>query len=455
MTQTDVLIERLNARGFRLLQMLDALAVAAILVLSMVVRHGRTWPTYGLGLYALSFSVFTAVFLIAFYFGGLYEREPRLGSPPVLARALRVAVGAGGIVALLRLGAPSIGRALDTATELALPLPIPNLVALIPLSALAVATNRAVAQWNTTRLHGRPRVLVVGDDSEVALATDHLAAADDRADLVGQATSLDGLLERVEADDVTDVMLLSSHWLDLIYPDILLGLDARNVVVHQRVSAKETLFGLERVRQIGGMPFVKLRPHTLPRSRRHFKRLTDFVWLAVLAPVFIPALLFTAVYVRATVGRPVLFFQDRVGVDGATFRLVKFRTMREDAEEDGNPQLATRNDPRIVPAAAWLRATRLDELPQLWNILRGEMSLVGPRPERPELTEQFGEDIAGYHRRHELPPGLTGLAQIHGRYHTDASYKLGYDLQYLVNWSPALDVEIVLKTAWVVLARRL
>jgi lipopolysaccharide/colanic/teichoic acid biosynthesis glycosyltransferase len=154
-------------------------------------------------------------------------------------------------------------------------------------------------------------------------------------------------------------------------------------------------------------------------------------------------------------GRPLLYWQERVGVGGVPFRMVKFRTMGTDAEAAGGARLAEREDPRVIPACRWVRDTRMDELPQLWNVLRGEMSLVGPRPERPELTAGFERSIPGYARRHELPPGLTGLAQIHGRYHTDAEYKLGYDLQYLVNWSPVLDLEILVRTAWVVLARRL
>ncbi|HEX2029477.1 MAG TPA: sugar transferase, partial [Nitriliruptorales bacterium] len=146
---------------------------------------------------------------------------------------------------------------------------------------------------------------------------------------------------------------------------------------------------------------------------------------------------------------------ERVGRGGSTFRMVKFRTMHPAAEEDGNPRLATRDDPRIIPAGRWVRAMRLDELPQVWNVLRGEMSLVGPRPERPMLTAQFEELIPGYTRRYEIPPGITGLAQVHGRYDTDPEYKLGYDLQYMVNWSPMLDLEILLRTLWVVLARRI
>ena len=124
--------------------------------------------------------------------------------------------------------------------------------------------------------------------------------------------------------------------------------------------------------------------------------------------------------------------------------MVKFRTMTPDAEQ-GGPELAVADDPRVI-AVAWLRQTRLDELPQLWNVLTGEMSLVGPRAERPALVARLEEQIAGYGRRHDIPPGITGLAQTQGHYQTDAAYKLGHDLQYVVNWSPLLDWEIMVKS---------
>jgi lipopolysaccharide/colanic/teichoic acid biosynthesis glycosyltransferase len=149
----------------------------------------------------------------------------------------------------------------------------------------------------------------------------------------------------------------------------------------------------------------------------------------------------------------VLYRQTRVGRDGRLFTLVKFRTMVRDAETAG-AVLASAADPRVVRGLGWMRSTRADELPQLWNVLRGEMSLVGPRPERPEFTAELSRRIPGYERRHELAPGLTGLAQVNGRYDTDAAFKLGHDLQYLVNWSPVLDVQILLRTVWVVAARR-
>jgi lipopolysaccharide/colanic/teichoic acid biosynthesis glycosyltransferase len=210
------------------------------------------------------------------------------------------------------------------------------------------------------------------------------------------------------------------------------------------------------VREVGGMPFVLLRSQTVPISRARFKRAFDLTLTVLGLPIWLPILAVMALYQLAVAGRPVLFWQQRVGVGGRRFMMVKFRTMIPEAEEDGRgARLAETEDPRIIPACRWVRQARLDELPQFWNVLRGEMSLVGPRPERPELTARFEREIPGYSRRHELPPGLTGLAQIHGRYHTDAEYKLGYDLQYLVNWSPGLDISILLRTVWVVLTGRL
>jgi lipopolysaccharide/colanic/teichoic acid biosynthesis glycosyltransferase len=176
--------------------------------------------------------------------------------------------------------------------------------------------------------------------------------------------------------------------------------------------------------------------------------------LLLLAPIWLPVTGALALYVLVRAGRPVLYRQERVGRDGAVFRCVKFRTMVRDAEEDGRAVLATADDTRIIPALGWMRSMRADELPQLWNVLRGQMSLVGPRPERPELVADIVRRVPGYIRRNELPPGLTGLAQVHGRYGTDPEYKLGYDIQYLVNWSLVIDIEILFRTVWVVVRRR-
>jgi lipopolysaccharide/colanic/teichoic acid biosynthesis glycosyltransferase len=449
------LLTRLNRRGFRLVMLLDGLAVFGLSALTMVVRYGGPpWPTYNLGAYAVSFVVATLVFLFAFYFGGLYEREPRLGGAAVLPRAARLSLAAGSFVALLNLALSGLLRQRGDFLGRALPFPIPNLVAVIVLAGVAVAINRGIVHAMRTRREGPPRVVLAGDRKDLELAEQHLNHNESDLHLVAEVDDVHAIVDTVREAHATDVLLVSPSWLDEWYPRTIGRLDRSGATVLLRVGGRETLFGLSRLREIAGMPFVLLLPQTMPSSQRHFKRLLDVVLLLVTLPVWALLLGGTALYQLVVAGRPLLYRQVRVGAGGEPFEMVKFRTMAVDAEAGGGAQLSTAGDPRVIPACRWVRATRADELPQILHILTGRMSVVGPRPERPELTAGFEKEIAGYTRRHEVPPGLTGLAQIHGRYHTDAQYKLGYDLQYLVNWSPILDLEIIARTVWVVLARR-
>lgn len=450
------LLARLNERGFRLVMVADSLVLLVVMVGTMVVRYDWSWPTYPMSTYVVSMAITLAVFVASLYFGGLYEREPRLGAPPALPRVARQTLAAGGLVALLRLATPGLARETPLPSDLGYALPIPNLVALIVLGAVGVAGNRWLAHVVRTRREGPPKVVLGGEPDELEVARTHLDADRRRAEVVAEVSDPEGLVEVVERTQATDVVVVSGAWVDDLYPTQVQAFEEAGITVLLRVTARETLYGLERVREVGGLPFVLLRAQTMPRSRARFKRFFDVVLLAIASPVILVVLGLMTLYQLAVVGRPLLYWQPRVGAGGRVFRMVKFRTMVPDAEADGGgARLADRDDPRIIRGCRWVRATRMDELPQLWNVLRGEMSLVGPRPERPELTASFELSIPGYARRHELPPGLTGLAQIHGRYHTDPEYKLGYDLQYLVNWSPVLDLQILLRTVWVVLARRL
>ena len=447
-------VRRMNQRGFRLVMIADAVLLMVISVGTMLVRFGLDWPSYPVTTYLASFVVSTSVFVAALYYGGLYEREPRLGAPPVVPRAARQTLAAGGLIALLNLAATGIAREVGLTTERALPFPILNLVILMVLGAVAVAANRWLVNASRTRREGPPKVLLAGHQSELEMAREHIAGSG-QARVVAELSEPAEVVRATRENEATDVVLLSSQWLDHLYPHAIEALEGDAVTVLLRVGARETMFGLERVREVGGLPFVLLRAQTVPKSRARFKRLFDLTALALTFVVWGPLLLLAAAYQALVAGRPVLFWQDRVGAGGRTFRMVKFRTMIPDAEADGQgARLAEDRDPRILPWCRWVRSTRLDELPQLWNVLRGEMSLVGPRPERPELVEHFERTIPGYGRRHELPPGLTGLAQIHGRYHTDAEYKLGYDLQYLVNWSPVLDLQIIVRTLMVIVSRQ-
>ncbi|HEY7727648.1 MAG TPA: undecaprenyl-phosphate glucose phosphotransferase [Candidatus Eisenbacteria bacterium] len=178
------------------------------------------------------------------------------------------------------------------------------------------------------------------------------------------------------------------------------------------------------------------------------KRVFDIVASAALLVLLSPLLLAIAIWVKADSRGPVLYVQERVGMNGRRFRMIKFRTMRVDAEEEGEPGWTRPGDPRRTRAGAVLRPLSLDELPQLWNVLVGHMSLVGPRPERPVYVEQFRSSIRRYYLRHHMKAGITGWAQVNGlRGDTPLDRRIEYDLYYIQNWSMLFDLKILGLTA--------
>jgi lipopolysaccharide/colanic/teichoic acid biosynthesis glycosyltransferase len=167
-----------------------------------------------------------------------------------------------------------------------------------------------------------------------------------------------------------------------------------------------------------------------------------------------PVLLVAAVLIKLTSLGPVLYYQRRIGQGGKEFTLYKLRTMVDGAEQETGPVLAGPRDDRITWIGRLLRESRIDEIPQLLNVLNGTMSLVGPRPERPKFVSEFLQTIPGYAERLQVKPGLTGLAQVDGEYHTTPEYKLKYDLAYIYNYSLWLDMRIMAETVKVILTRR-
>jgi sugar transferase (PEP-CTERM system associated) len=192
------------------------------------------------------------------------------------------------------------------------------------------------------------------------------------------------------------------------------------------------------------------------KARAFVKRLTDIVVSTVLLTLAIPVMIVTAIAIRLESRGPVIYRQERVGRGGRPFMCLKFRSMRTDAEKDGVARWALAKDPRVTGIGSFIRKVRIDELPQLINVLRGEMSLVGPRPERPAFVDQLKKDVPFYDLRHSVKPGLTGWAQVRYSYAAsleDARKKLQYDLYYVKNHSLFLDILIILETVRVVLFR--
>jgi sugar transferase (PEP-CTERM system associated) len=189
--------------------------------------------------------------------------------------------------------------------------------------------------------------------------------------------------------------------------------------------------------------------------RAFVKRSFDLVASAAICTVTLPVMLVAALCIVVEDGGPVIFRQERVGKNGRLFQVLKFRSMSTDAERDGKPRWATAGDPRVTRVGHWLRKLRIDELPQMINVFRGEMSFVGPRPERAYFVEQLGHEIAYYNVRHSIKPGITGLAQVRYQYGAsveDAVRKLQYDLYYVKNNSLFLDLLILIDTVQVVLS---
>jgi len=196
-----------------------------------------------------------------------------------------------------------------------------------------------------------------------------------------------------------------------------------------------------------GLPVVHLTETPVSGWSGLVKRALDLVLSAVALLAAAPVLPLIALVVKLTDGGPIFYSQERMGLDGRPFRMWKFRTMKVDAEEETGAVWATADDPRRTPIGRLLRRWSFDELPQLYNVLRGEMSLVGPRPERPEFVAEFKEKFPQYMLRHRVRSGMTGWAQVHGwRGNTSLAKRIEYDLFYIENWTLALDVRILWMT---------
>jgi exopolysaccharide biosynthesis polyprenyl glycosylphosphotransferase len=188
--------------------------------------------------------------------------------------------------------------------------------------------------------------------------------------------------------------------------------------------------------------------------RSGIKRLSDVLFGLILIALSAPIMLVTALLIKLDSRGPILYKQERVGQNNSTFMVAKFRSMRTDAEKDGTPRWASAQDDRVTRVGQFMRKLRIDELPQLFNVLKGEMSLVGPRPERPYFVEQLTEQIPYFAVRHSVKPGVTGWAQVRYAYGAtveDAQNKLQYDLYYVKNHSLFLDLVVLFETIGVVL----
>src|SRR5262249_1753199 len=205
-----------------------------------------------------------------------------------------------------------------------------------------------------------------------------------------------------------------------------------------------------RLEDLDGVPVININDVPLQGFNTIVKRSIDVVISGTALVVLAVPIALLALLVRLTSRGRVFYYQERMGLDGKSITIVKFRSMYDDAEADTGPVWARENDPRVTPLGRFLRRSNLDELPQLWNVLRGDMSIVGPRPEGPHFVEQFKHRIPSYMLRHKVKAGLTGWAQVNGwRGNTSIEKRIEYDLYYIEHWSVRLDLKIM----WLTLLR--
>ncbi|MFN8065282.1 MAG: TIGR03013 family XrtA/PEP-CTERM system glycosyltransferase [Vicinamibacterales bacterium] len=344
------------------------------------------------------------------------------------------------------------------------------------LVLLTVFSWRLAYAWVMRKVAPRERLLLVGTNAAAVdlarelyqrtdLGVDIVGFVDADPSMVGQPVLNPGVVGTV--DDI---------------PSLIPRLDVHRVVVSlSEARGKLPMDRLLDLRLRGGVEFdhlasvyeeytgkiavENLRPSWLifsdgfrkTRALLFMKRMLDVTLAAIGLILLAPVIPVVAALVKLTSPGPAFYHQERVGLNGKTFMVHKFRTMRNDAERGTGPVWATANDARVTPLGKFMRRTRLDEIPQLWNVLRGDMSFVGPRPERPAFVEQLSAQIPFYQQRHVVKPGVTGWAQVRYTYGAsveDAIEKLQYDLYYIKNMSIAFDLVIVLETIKTVVLRR-
>lgn len=308
-------------------------------------------------------------------------------------------------------------------------------------AARELARNLATYRWHGLEIVGH--VAIPGEpDAEVE--------APELGPRLGSIESIPALL----ADGVADDLLLAPRpdgWRTELV-DRLAGSRPAHTNVLLLPGPFESLIGRMRYRWVHDLPVIEVVRETEWRLELPLKRAFDLVVGGVLALVALPVLALCALAVKSTSPGPVFYRQTRIGRGLVPFELWKLRTMRLGAEESGEEVLAARKDPRLTPIGAFLRRYRLDEIPQLAQVLSGRMSLVGPRPERPGFVQRYLADVPGYRERFSVAPGLTGLAQVNGEYDSSPENKLRYDLAYIANRSLWLDLSILARTVRIVLS---
>ena len=325
-------------------------------------------------------------------------------------------------------------------------------VAMTAADVVVIVIWAYVFQYVYSRMFPRKKMLLVYGERPAFHLMDKINSREDKYELAGAIPYTCGVEKIVKMMKDYDAMIIGdmpAHERNLLMK-LCFGEGIRTYTV-PKIS--DILLRSSSELNIFDSPLYLSRNDSLLIEQRIMKRFVDVVFSAFGLMISSPLFLIFAAAIKMTDGGPVFYKQERLTIGGRHFWIYKFRTMIQDAEKKSGPRLAGEKDDRILPVGHILRRTRLDELPQLINILKGEMSLVGPRPERPELAAEITRDIPEFEYRLKVKAGLTGYAQIYGKYNTTPYDKLKLDLTYIRNYSMLLDLRLMLMTPKIMLMK--
>lgn len=314
------------------------------------------------------------------------------------------------------------------------------------ISSIVLICWRGIIFKFYLKFSGTKKVMVVGEEPKVISAVMNFNQAKNERHKI-ELVAVDNYFENIQ-DNLKnfDIVYLASHMDEKekieIY-DLLIKNDKK---IFLNTSFENMILVNPNIMNIEDESIIEISNFRVTAEDGLIKRIIDIIFSILLIIISSPIMLVTAILVKLTSKGPVLYKQVRITKDEKEFNVLKFRSMSATAEKDSGPVLASSNDARVTTIGKYLRALRIDELPQLFNVLNGDMSVVGPRPERPFFVDQFKEENKYYYLRHNVRAGITGYAQVYGKYATDFNSKLNFDLLYIKKYSILLDIKIMLQT---------
>lgn len=421
----------------------DLIVLYAALFLALALRYGPRFYEEFIAIHVTPFTIIFIPWILIFYIAGLYDLR-RLRNNLEFLKTLSLALVTNGILAILLFySIPAFGITPKT-----------NLFIFILIFAILEIFWRRIFNRTVSAGDAPNKVLLIGngtaDEIAKTISENNQLGYVIQARMDDETVSRDPeALKKIAEEKRTNMIVVPHHLKqNRRLAAVLYELFGKRISVIDLANFYETIM---RKVPLGDLEEIWFLENI--EGATHFydplKRTGELIAAVALVIVLLPLEILIALLVKLTSRGSAIYQQTRIGQNGRPFTLYKFRTMRKDAEHDGEARWAATNDPRATPIGKLLRRTHLDELPQLINIINGELSFVGPRPERPEFVKTLEEKIPYYRARLLVKPGVTGWAQIHYRADKtleDVTQKLQYDIYYLKNRSPILDLAIVLKT---------